>query len=271
VFYLDADSDSSSFWFGGDVINSGSFVIENDNYEASLIGIGFPYPEFQGNPIIYNGKTVSFDGNFTYEPDVVLAAEGDAISLASGSKIYFNDISIGVSGAASSFIVNGNASFYVGGDFDNTTTGIFDCGEGTAYFDSDSPDNIIKSTGASFYNMVLSSSSGDGVWTMVDDLTINNNFTLNSGTLTIPDPKDPDSLLFSVGRSFTINGGMFDRYTGDGSSVNPYIVRDIYDLQAIKCHTTSGLYFLQDRPLIASSTSTWNAGKGFVPIGGPTV
>ncbi|MGA7966380.1 MAG: filamentous hemagglutinin N-terminal domain-containing protein [Gammaproteobacteria bacterium] len=68
---------------------------------------------------------------------------------------------------------------------------------------------------------------------------------------------------------FTISGGSFLRVTGgDGSSGNPYQVADIYGLQGIG----SSPALLADnwqlvKNIDASTTSGWNGGAGFVPLG----
>lgn len=52
---------------------------------------------------------------------------------------------------------------------------------------------------------------------------------------------------------------------GNGSSGNPYIIKTVGQLQAIdKCGTC---YYELGNDIDASGTSSWNGGKGFIPIG----
>jgi len=96
------------------------------------------------------------------------------------------------------------------------------------------------------------------------DLSIGNDYTQAGGTFIAPDPLS-DS--FSVGGSFAIpdTAGAFDRYTGAGTGADPYVVRDVYDLQAMKGYLSSD--FIVASNIDASSTSGWNAGGGFDPVG----
>ncbi|MCM8790746.1 MAG: hypothetical protein NC938_03490 [Candidatus Omnitrophica bacterium] len=289
ILYLDASSAASRFGFSKDVTNNGSFIIESDANQALLLGSGSPRSQFKGNPITYNGKTVYFGGIFDYVPDVVLAGTGDTISITSGS-IYFNNVSLGVGGAVSGLTLGGSSAYaYIAGDFTNTASGIFNCGTGTVTFNADAAGKTVVSAGDPFYNVVFNSPTGSGAWTIDDAMTVGNNFTLTNGSVTqaagltilggyaqsggiftIPDPKDPESLPFSAAANFVISGGVFNRFSGSGTSIDPYMVRDIYDLQAIKCYLASNLVFKQYCDFSAASASLWNGGTGFIPLGDAT-
>jgi hypothetical protein len=80
---------------------------------------------------------------------------------------------------------------------------------------------------------------------------------------------DPLTYSFSAD-SFSVptpDGGVsyFDRYEGTGEALTPYLIRDIYDLQAMQGFLGSD--FLLNGDLDASATSDWNAGAGFMPVG----
>ncbi|MCM8791089.1 MAG: filamentous hemagglutinin N-terminal domain-containing protein [Candidatus Omnitrophica bacterium] len=62
----------------------------------------------------------------------------------------------------------------------------------------------------------------------------------------------------------TVNAKL-DRFTGEGATDDPYVVYDVYGLQAMKDYLTST--FILDGDIDASGTANWNAGAGFVPIG----
>jgi len=58
----------------------------------------------------------------------------------------------------------------------------------------------------------------------------------------------------------------FNRFaSGDGSVVNPYKIKDIYGLQAIKSHLDKNFELLNE--IDATATVGWNSGEGFGPIG----
>lgn len=93
------------------------------------------------------------------------------------------------------------------------------------------------------------------------NLTVND-FTLNSGTFS----SNPNNVSFNTTTNFTLNGGRFLRFTsGDGSMVDPYLIEDVYGLQAISQSLDS--YYELAQAITAASSSTWNGGLGFDPIG----
>ena len=54
--------------------------------------------------------------------------------------------------------------------------------------------------------------------------------------------------------------------TGAGTAINPYIIYDVTDLQAVNGDLTA--YYELNNNIDASETIAWNAGAGFDPIGG---
>ena len=68
-----------------------------------------------------------------------------------------------------------------------------------------------------------------------------------------------------MGNSFSLSGGTFSRFTGSGTGGDPYLIYDVYGLQAMEEYLSStfGLANVID----ASATSNWNSGAGFVPVG----
>ena len=76
---------------------------------------------------------------------------------------------------------------------------------------------------------------------------------------------NPGTDTFSATGSFSITAGTFRRYTGTGISTDPFIIFDVYGLQAMKTNLANS-YKLNGN-INASVTSGWNAGEGFVPVG----
>jgi len=58
-------------------------------------------------------------------------------------------------------------------------------------------------------------------------------------------------------------GGSFGG--GDGSSADPYIIEDVWDLQNISADLDA--YYVLKSDIDASITAEWNSGAGFVPVG----
>ncbi|MFA4993117.1 MAG: GLUG motif-containing protein, partial [Candidatus Omnitrophota bacterium] len=78
---------------------------------------------------------------------------------------------------------------------------------------------------------------------------------------------DPTQIL-SVANSFIITAGAFNRFTGTGTALDPYLIYDVYGLQGMKGYLTA--YFKLNNDIDAAAASTWNAGKGFSPVGNNT-
>ncbi len=57
---------------------------------------------------------------------------------------------------------------------------------------------------------------------------------------------------------------LFSRYTGAGTIANPYLMNDVYGLQAATSFDTS--HFALSGDIDASSTANWNSGSKFLPI-----
>ena len=58
--------------------------------------------------------------------------------------------------------------------------------------------------------------------------------------------------------------------TGSGTAVDPYQISSLTDLRFLSENSgywASGVYFIQTADIDASTTSTWNSGAGFSPIG----
>ena len=113
-----------------------------------------------------------------------------------------------------------------------------------------------------------------GTFSQGGDFSVIGDYSLHGGTFTIPDHVIPSNLdAFSVGGDFYIKsgtvwalgatpGGIFNRYIIDSGY---YMIRDVYDLQAIKSSYTVNYRLNND--VDASQVKGWNTGAGFDGIG----
>ncbi len=99
-----------------------------------------------------------------------------------------------------------------------------------------------------------------GTITQDTNLTISGDYIQGGGAF-VSDP----TKTFTVGNSFSLLGGTFNRFTGTGLSNDPYVIYDIYGLQGVSGFLSS--YFSLNNNINASVTSNWNSGAGFMPIG----
>ncbi|TAK76329.1 MAG: filamentous hemagglutinin N-terminal domain-containing protein, partial [Gammaproteobacteria bacterium] len=112
-------------------------------------------------------------------------------------------------------------------------------------------------TGASGTINVKNFNLTQGRWTQISaslpSFTVSSNFQINSGTM----PSTVATFIRAI--------------AGDGSSGSPYQLVDVYGLQGVgSTSTTLGNSFKLANNIDASTTSNWNSGKGFVPIGSGT-
>ncbi len=101
---------------------------------------------------------------------------------------------------------------------------------------------------------------GSGTFTQNGNLTLSNDFIQGGGAFVSDTTK-----TFTVGNSFSFQGGTFNRYTGAGTALSPYLIYDVYGLQGVGGYL--GSYLKLNNNIDASTTSLWNNGAGFVPIG----
>jgi hypothetical protein len=73
------------------------------------------------------------------------------------------------------------------------------------------------------------------------------------------------SYTFTVSNDFNCGAGIFKRYTGTGTAIDPCVVSDVYGLQGAR--TQPSLNYKVGINIYASSTLNWAAGAGFYPIG----
>ncbi|MEW6027838.1 MAG: GLUG motif-containing protein, partial [Planctomycetota bacterium] len=154
-----------------------------------------------------------------------------------------------------------------------------------AVFDSNSVQACIFDTNPSIYTLVIDGyaqtinmnsydlttqremilASGAVTFTANGNVTIGTDYVQTAGTFTSSYNK-----TFTVGGSFSIprTAGAFSRFSGSGTSGSPYMIYDIYGLEAINCYLNNGsVYFRLANSIDATNTVNWNSAAGFLPIG----
>ncbi|MCX5749863.1 MAG: hypothetical protein NTZ10_06455, partial [Candidatus Saganbacteria bacterium] len=80
----------------------------------------------------------------------------------------------------------------------------------------------------------------------------------------------PDTPRTFTCESFSIpdTAGTFMRFTGAGTDAVPYMIYDVFGLQAMKQYLNdSNINFKLNGTIEASVTSNWNSGQGWIPVG----
>jgi hypothetical protein len=93
------------------------------------------------------------------------------------------------------------------------------------------------------------------------NLTIISDYSQSGGAFV----SAPTQGSFSVGGNFSLSGGTFNRFTGSGGAGDPYLIHDVYGLQAMKFGLGASYQLADD--VDAAATSAWNGGLGFDPVG----
>ncbi len=99
-----------------------------------------------------------------------------------------------------------------------------------------------------------------GTFDQYANLSIGSNFFQSGGSF-VSDP----TKIFTVDNSFSLSGGIFSRFTGSGTALEPYLIYDVYGLQGMGGFLSSTFGLHND--IDASAISNWNSGAGFTPIG----
>ncbi len=106
-----------------------------------------------------------------------------------------------------------------------------------------------------------------GAVTQNANLTVSGIYNQSAGTFTAA---SPGTVTFSA-NDFRIpsstNTLYFNRFTGSGGSGTPYVIYDVYGLQAMGELTSLNRYFILANNIDASGTVNWNSGNGFVSVG----
>jgi filamentous hemagglutinin family protein len=120
------------------------------------------------------------------------------------------------------------------------------------------------SSGGLTLNAGLNTSLGGGAIDSLAPVAVGT-FTLQSGTW----KQVGSSLPAFSAKDFRINSGatFIRALSGDGSSASPYKISDIYGLQGMDSTGMLDKNYQLANNINASTTSNWNSGEGFKPIG----
>ncbi len=154
----------------------------------------------------------------------------------------------------------------------NWSTGVTPDATSNVVFNSGSSVSTIDSSFAGTVSTVTIESSYTGTIEQLSNLTVNGSFIQSGGWFNSDRTK-----TFSVGGSFQIPSGEahnFTRFSGIGTEGDPYLIYDIYGLQALNCFlgvSNSSVYFKMANDIDASITAHWDwtgsVFQGFSPIG----
>ena len=226
-------------WTAGTLTNNGTVKLEGiaaqsvPNITTGIVEYTGDGDTYIGLKAGYNYVTLKFSGSGTYTLDNSLNINGD-LTIEGGIALDADEYDINIAG-----------------DWTNNG-GIFNAGTGTVTFNGT---GTITSGDSNFNNLTIT-----GNYTQSDDLDITGDFDQTFGSF-VSDPDD----TFSVVGSFSISGGTFNRYTGSGTSFSPYLVYDVYGLQAMIGGLDKSYQLNND--INASVTSAWNTSTGFAPVG----
>ncbi|MEI7752350.1 MAG: YDG domain-containing protein, partial [Candidatus Omnitrophota bacterium] len=213
------------------------------------------------------GGAFSFAGVAAAGTDNLLVFTNDGSSKANlAGKVATTGLDIsGISMASGKFLV-GTSGGALGGAITNADLGTAKTGlsNSNIYYSVDGSNNATFESGIDLEiasGMIYEPGAG---------VTVNGSFNVAAGGRFLD--TDPLAHSFSVAGNFSVPYGTngFRRYTGAGSVADPFVVRDLYDLQAMKSNLTSNFELsdtLTDNTLDMASTASWNGGAGFDPIG----
>jgi filamentous hemagglutinin family protein len=232
--------------------------------------------------ILAKGGAQSGNGGFVETSGGALTFSG-AVSTAApngNTGIWLldpTDLIIDANGAAtiSSGLANNNIVVYTNSDGSTSGQGVTSSGVGDIIVASGISWSSGNTLTLSAYNSIdinASISAANGGLTLNANNAMSATAPVTVGTFTLQNGawSQVGSLPAFSANNFAIRGGSFLRASGgDGSSVNPYQIADIYGLQGIGSSATllADNYILANA-IDASGTANWNS-AGFVPIGNP--
>jgi hypothetical protein len=118
------------------------------------------------------------------------------------------------------------------------------------------------------HNLTLKASEASTIGSIngVNVLTLQESKLNSAPTFT----SNPTATTWQNITDFRISSGKLNRYTGNGSVATPYQIYDVYGLQGMNGYLGDNKIFQLSNDITASSTSGWNGGLGFDPIGSTT-
>ncbi len=264
-----ATLDLGSFSLSGVVTNLGTVKLVGDNISVSAITEGtvnyYGTGTYAGLKAGYDYMNLIFSGvGGTYTINNSLTTSGD-MTIEAGTINQNAGLSIGGNFSQSGGTLNQNAGLSVFGGFFKSG-GIFNNNAAiTLAMD------FLSLVGGTFNQnvaMILANyNQSGGAFNQNNNLFIGGDYIQTGGTFM---DAAPLAHAFTVEGSFSLPYGTnaFRRYTGAGTTNDPFVIRNLYDLQGLKGNLTSN--FKLNTSLDASSISGWNADAGFDPIGDAT-
>jgi len=239
-----------AFSFDSVTLNGGEYLliyVNDGSYQSGLVGIVRSASDIAGlamhdgrfaigdadGVVGTNFTNSTLSGAYYSNPNVHYALNGWDLTL-SGIDLW---VPTGIAFAPGGNVTVSNADLTIAGTYSSTAT---------------------LNVGGDF---TLSS----GSFTQGGDVAITGDYTQTGGAYS---DAAPTLHTFTVGGSFSVpdsGSETFNRYTGAGSPEDPYLIRDVYDLQAMKGYLSSN--FRLNSNIDATSTANWNSGAGFDPVG----
>jgi hypothetical protein len=234
---------------------------------GAISGIGAVPVALALNGVEVATTTADANGSFSFGGDLFVAA-GDALLVYVNNGLNKANL-VGTVSAPESItnlsLTNGQvsvgsasavnlASSYTNSDFTRAKESLTN----NIYYSVSN--NALTVSGADLYI------PANVTFTQSGNVAVTGNFTVASGA-TFRDT-DPLAHSFTVSGNFSVpysTTGAFKRYTGSGHENDPYMIRDIYDLQAMNSSLSSS--FRLNNALDLSAAANWNDGEGFNPIG----
>lgn len=132
----------------------------------------------------------------------------------------------------------------------------------TAVFDPDCDNNATINTNWSAQGISMQTGySGTVTQSAGITVTIGSSGFVQAAGSFVSIPTD----TFASTSNFSLTGGTFNRFTGSGTSGSPYLIFDVYGLQAVNGYLSN--YFQLNNNIDASVAASWNSSAGFSPIG----
>ena len=202
-----------------------------------------------------------------------IKVDGNSITAALGSSYAYTFEAVAANHTIqASFEVSGRKVWDGGGitnywkDPNNWTGNATPDATDTATFDSTSQKVCTMDASVNIANVFISSAY-TGKISQKASLTVAGSFTQEGlGTF---ECTSPQTIAFTS-ESFSIsdNRGRFLRFTGAGTSGNPYLIYDVYGLQSMNQYLgDTNVNFKLSQNIDATITSHWNGEAGFVPVG----
>ncbi len=250
----------------GDITSRGVIEAEGGNIELEgedIVSEG----RLVGGYLRESGASFKVGGEFRVGHAYIENEDG-AINLGTGNYSgETSDVGDVIVNAGAVITLVGDTTFRADSDTDGV--GAFTMGGGssvvgngynlTLYSSQDS--TLEQISGVGILTINESQTGSNPVYTQNASISVDE-FILNSATF-----NSPPGQSFSVTTSFSLLGGVFLRYTGSGTGADPYVIYDVYGLQAMKCDLSASYALVGD--IDASSTATWGGGAGFEPVGTP--